>query len=105
MPILAKNAATTAGLIFSASPDIEGRYIGAGCGYARGMAALHMDDVAVDAEDHAVGIELQIIELVEQQERATVQGRRSDADRLQAEVDALQVELAKTAEHLPQLVA
>ncbi len=69
------------------------------------MAELHWDDVPVDAEDHAVGVELQIIELVEQQERANVQGRRADSEVMQAEVEALQVELAKTAEHLPRLVA
>lgn len=51
-------------------------------------------------EDHALGLELQIVELVEQRERALVQHRRSDADRLQAEIDQLQAELITTAERL-----
>jgi hypothetical protein len=65
--------------------------------------ALKLDEVSADAEDHAVGLELQIVELVEQQERATVQGHPEEADVLQPEVDALQVELAKTAEQVPPL--
>lgn len=51
-------------------------------------------------EDHATGLELQIIELVEQQERARVQHRDGDADRLQREIDSLRGELAATAEEL-----
>ncbi len=66
---------------------------------------MHWDDVPVaDAEDHAVGVELQIVELVEQQKRARVQGHPEEAAALQPEVDALQLELAKTAEHLAPLV-
>ena len=53
-------------------------------------------------EDHATGLELQLIELVEQQERAAVQHRDGDADRLQREIDALRAELAATAEQLAQ---
>jgi hypothetical protein len=68
------------------------------------MAELHWDAVEADAEDHAVGVELQIVELVEQQERAKVQGHPEEAAALQPEVDALQQELAKTAEHVPTLV-
>ena len=49
-------------------------------------------------EDHAVGLELQIIELVERKERAAVQGRRGDATALQREIDLLQAELAELAE-------
>ncbi len=63
-----------------------------------------MDQVAADAEDHAVGVELQIVELVEQQERANVQGHPEEAVVLQSEVDALQSELAKTAEQVPPLI-
>jgi hypothetical protein len=44
--------------------------------------------------DRAVGLELQIVELVEQRERAVVQGRSADAARLQPEIDRLQAELA-----------
>ncbi|HUQ40744.1 MAG TPA: hypothetical protein VM030_11385 [Acidimicrobiales bacterium] len=51
-------------------------------------------------QDHAVGVELQLVELVEQHERAVVQGRDDDAHRLQAEIDILQNELARTAELL-----
>ncbi|HZT67480.1 MAG TPA: hypothetical protein VFA11_16960 [Acidimicrobiales bacterium] len=45
-------------------------------------------------EDHAVGLELQLIELVERRERASVQGRKSDAAAIQVEIDQLQTELA-----------
>ena len=51
-------------------------------------------------EDHVVGLELQIVELVEQKERAVVQGRTEDAARLQREIDELQAELASSAERL-----
>jgi hypothetical protein len=51
-------------------------------------------------EDHVVGLELQIVELVEQRERAAVQHDDAEAARIQAEIDALQVELASTAEQL-----
>ena len=67
------------------------------------MTQLHLDEVSADAEDHAVGLELQIVELVEQQKRAVVQGHPEEATPLQAEVDALQAELAKTAEQIPPL--
>ena len=49
-------------------------------------------------EDHLVGVELQIVELVEQRERATVQGDDLEAARIQREIDQLQRELATTAE-------
>ncbi len=47
-----------------------------------------------------MGLELQIEELIEQRERALVQGRDEDGRRLGAEVEALQAELAATAERL-----
>lgn len=47
-----------------------------------------------------VGIELQIIDLVERRERAEVQGDAAEASRYQSEIDDLQRELAVTAEHL-----
>ena len=50
--------------------------------------------------DHEVGLELQLIEAVEQHERATRQGRADDARRLDAEIAELQAELAATAERL-----
>lgn len=48
--------------------------------------------------DHAVGVELQIVELVEQRERAAVQDRHEDVARIQGEIDALQQEMTRTAE-------
>lgn len=45
-----------------------------------------------------MGLELQIEELMEQAQRAEVQGRDDDAQRLSLEVDALQAELAATAD-------
>ena len=51
-------------------------------------------------EDHVVGLELQLVELVEQEQRAEIQGRAEDAARLENEVQALQFELADTAERL-----
>ncbi|MBW3668172.1 MAG: hypothetical protein KY443_03065 [Actinobacteria bacterium] len=50
--------------------------------------------------DHEMGLELQIVELVEQRTRAEVQGRTEDAARIQAEIEALQVEMASTAERI-----
>lgn len=58
----------------------------------------HMTDPRL--EDHMVGLELQIVELVEQQERAAVQERPADAAHLQQEIDALQEEMARTAERI-----
>ena len=49
-------------------------------------------------EDHAVGVELQIVDLVERRERASAQGRASDAAQLQAQIDVLHSELARTAD-------
>jgi hypothetical protein len=49
-------------------------------------------------ENHAVGIELQIVELVEQRERAAIQERPEDVARIQREIDALQQEMTRTAE-------
>lgn len=49
-------------------------------------------------EDHVVGLELQLVELVEQRERAAVQDRPEDANGIQREIDSLQEEMARTAE-------
>lgn len=51
-------------------------------------------------EDHVVGLELQIVELVERRERARVQNDPVEADRIQREIDALQLEMAATAEEI-----
>ncbi len=53
-------------------------------------------------EDHLVGLELQLVELVENQQRAEVQGRTEDAKRLESEIAALQAELARTAEAISE---
>ncbi len=49
-------------------------------------------------EDHAIGVELQITDLVEKIERARVQGRDERVAELQPQLEALQDELATTAE-------
>lgn len=51
-------------------------------------------------EDHVIGLELQIVELVEQRERASVQGDDATAARIQREIDELQAEMARTAEQI-----
>lgn len=56
-------------------------------------------------EDHLVGLELQLVELVEQRERARVQHRPGDAVRIQAEIEALQEEMARTAETIAEPTA
>lgn len=53
-------------------------------------------------EDHATGLELQMIELVEQRERAVTQGRTQDAEQLQREIDQLQQELVATVDQLAE---
>jgi hypothetical protein len=51
-------------------------------------------------EDHAIGVELQIGELVERLERAEVQGRLDQVPALQAEIERLQDDLARTADSI-----
>ncbi len=51
-------------------------------------------------EDHAVGLELQIVELEERRQRALVQGRVDDAARIEREEETLRTELASTADLL-----
>jgi hypothetical protein len=55
--------------------------------------------------DHEVGLELQLIEAVEQHERAVRQGRDQDATALEREIASLQGELAETAERMAGLPA
>lgn len=52
----------------------------------------------LEKADHAMGLELQIVELVEQQTRARVQHRDDDARRFDGEIAQLRAELAATAE-------
>jgi hypothetical protein len=51
-------------------------------------------------EDHAVGLELQIVELEERRKRAETQGRTDVAVHFQQEIESLQSELANTADLL-----
>lgn len=51
-------------------------------------------------EDHAIGVELQLTELVEKRERALIQGRTERAAELTPEIESLQAELAATAERI-----
>ena len=51
-------------------------------------------------EDHLVGLELQLVEQVEQRERATVQHRAADAARIEKEIAALTEEMARTADKI-----
>ena len=55
------------------------------------------------AEDHALGLELQLIELVERQERARVQHRGDEVTTIQREIDVLQIELAELADATARL--
>ena len=50
--------------------------------------------------DRAIGLELQLVELVERRERALVQGRRADAAQIQQEIDPIQAELARLADYV-----
>lgn len=72
--------------------------MGTTCGSLRRGYTSAMTDPRL--ADHEMGLELQIVELVEQRERATVQGRRDDAEAIQREIDGLQLEMARTAEAL-----
>jgi|GEM_PF-1839830 len=49
-------------------------------------------------EDHVVGLELQLVELVEQRERALVQGLPDQAEALSDQIDEVQTELIVSAE-------
>jgi hypothetical protein len=60
-------------------------------GYSHGMTDPRL-------EDHAIGVELQIGELVERLERAEVQGQLDQVASLQVEIERLQDDLARTAD-------
>lgn len=47
-----------------------------------------------------MGLELQLVEQVEQRERATVQHRPEDAARIDEEIEDLTEEMARTAERI-----
>ena len=50
--------------------------------------------------DHEMGLELELVELVEQRRRAEVQGRPDAAAELQRRIDGVQLELATVAEDI-----
>jgi hypothetical protein len=66
---------------------------GADFGYARAMLNPQL-------EDKAMGLELEIEELVERRQRALRQGFAADASRLESEIESLQGDLAMIAERL-----
>ena len=63
-------------------------------GYISGMDRLDENLV----RDTVCGLELQLIDAVERQERAEVQDDGDEAARIQAEIDGLQSQLAAVAE-------
>ena len=63
-------------------------------GYTSGMETLDENLV----RDTICGLELQLIDAVERQERAEVQHDLAEADRVQGEIDKLQTRLAAIAE-------
>ncbi len=60
--------------------------------------AVEQGRFPLEKADHAMGLELQIVELVEQQARALVQHRDDDAAVLEPEIAQLRSELAATAD-------
>ena len=63
-------------------------------GYISGMDRLDEDLV----RDTICGLELQLIDAVERQERADIQDDPEEATRLQGDIDGLQAQLAAVAE-------
>jgi len=58
-----------------------------------------MDELdAALVRDHMAGVELELVEVVEQQHRAETQGRDEDATELQSAIDELHDALALTAD-------
>ena len=53
--------------------------------------------------DTICGLELQLIDAVERQERAEVQGEQAEADRIQTEITGLQGKLAAVADAVAHL--
>ena len=51
-------------------------------------------------EDHLVGLEQQVVELVEQEKRAETQGDSAEAARIEQELEGLYTEMARTAERI-----
>lgn len=64
-----------------------------------------MVDVAPHLQDHAVGLELEIVELARQAEQAAHEGWPDREAELRKELDALYGELASVADQLTDEVA
>jgi hypothetical protein len=62
-------------------------------------------DVAPQLQDHAVGLEMEIVELARQAEQAAHEGWPEREAELRKELDVLYAELASVAERLTQQVA
>ncbi len=64
-----------------------------------------MVDVAPQLQDHAVGLEMQIVELARQADQAAHEGWPEREAELRKELDTLYVELASVAERLTEEVS
>ena len=64
-----------------------------------------MVDVAPHLQDHAVGLELEIVELARQADQAAHEGWPQREAELREELDGLYAELASVAERLTEEVA
>ena len=64
-----------------------------------------MVDVAPHLQDHAVGLEMEIVELARQADQAAHEGWPAREAELRTELDALYAELASVAERLTDQVA
>ncbi|HEX2119770.1 MAG TPA: hypothetical protein VHF91_11345 [Acidimicrobiales bacterium] len=64
-----------------------------------------MVDVAPQLQDHAVGLEMQIVELARQADQAAHEGWPEREAELRKELDGLYVELASVAERLTEEVS
>ena len=64
-----------------------------------------MVDVAPQLQDHAVGLELEIVELARQADQAAQEGWPDREAELRKELEALYSELASVAERLTEEVA
>ena len=71
----------------------------AGAGYTPSMNTLDENLV----RDTICGLELQLIDAVERQERAEVQDDQTEAYRIQGEIDGLQGQLAAVADAVARL--
>lgn len=59
-----------------------------------------MAEVDPQLQDHAVGLELEIVELARKADQAALEGWPDEEARLRQELDALYAELASVAERL-----